>query len=371
MRRALAASLVCAIAACWFGAAACGSVPDVTFGDGGSSTNPPPPPPTDGPSGDSPMDSGPPCTPTGPEICDDGIDNDCKNGTDCADPACFAFQCQPATPSGGWTPVAFSSSSPTTCPSGWGAETDVKYVLGDGTDGSCACTCDGSGGTVTKCDQAGATYTLATFAGSATCGGAATNTPVTSKTAMCVMFGAPLPFASSDSAQITAPNGPATCAPNVVLTKSNITPGGTCAAPTKLGAGCAGTSVCAPKTAALKYCVMKSGLNACPAPFTVRRRAGTDAMDPRACNTCTCTNPPAPCSGTVTVYTNGNCTAGAQPLTTAGGTGTCMAGSGMNTMIKGYQATVSGGCAPPSGFNTAITGGVATFTGDETICCTN
>ena len=42
-----------------------------------------------------------PCTPTGAEICDDGIDNDCNQATDCEDPACaVGFVCLPAIPSG-------------------------------------------------------------------------------------------------------------------------------------------------------------------------------------------------------------------------------------------------------------------------------
>jgi hypothetical protein len=33
------------------------------------------------------------CAPTGPEICNDGIDNDCVGGADCVDPACLGKAC--------------------------------------------------------------------------------------------------------------------------------------------------------------------------------------------------------------------------------------------------------------------------------------
>ena len=350
-------------------------MPNVTFVTDEGGTNP-----TDGGGdgrdggGDAPNDSGkevgPPCTPTngGVEACDDGLDNDCNGATDCQDPACNAFACEPATPSGGWTPVAFADTPVTSCPAGWGPSTAIKWVLGDGTDGSCACTCNGSGGTFATCT--GGTDAVSTFAGSASCGGTASNSNFNAQTAACVNLATPIAFGSNDSAQMAAPSGPTTCTPNIVITKNNVGPGTTCAAPAKNGGGCMVGTVCAPKTAALRYCVAKPGLTACPAPFTVRRRAGTDANDPRACNACSC-SPATPCSASLTVYSTNNCTGGQnQTITPAGGCAPSAFNS-VNAKINSYEAAVTGGCAPPVGFNTTITGGDVTFTGDETICCTN
>jgi len=39
----------------------------------------------------------PACTPTGPELCTDTLDNDCDAGADCADPKCLGLTCQTGT----------------------------------------------------------------------------------------------------------------------------------------------------------------------------------------------------------------------------------------------------------------------------------
>src|SRR5687767_10366507 len=97
---------------------ACSSVPDVFFADvdgsgsidGGDGVSP------DGPGGnDGTTEAKPPCTPTGPaEICDDGIDNDCNDRIDCADPACSAFQCVVAPPPG-WTAIELAPGTRPNC----------------------------------------------------------------------------------------------------------------------------------------------------------------------------------------------------------------------------------------------------------------
>lgn len=342
---------------------ACSSLPDLHFDEdgqapeaGGDTVA------TDGPK-DGPVDG---CKPSGPEVCDDGIDNDCNGHADCDDPACAAFQCEPPTPSGGWAPVAFADTTSASCPSGWGAQTDVKFVAGDGTDGSCVCSCSGSGGAVATCNAGTTGFTLYN---SNACATSTSTQNLPAQNATCTAFGTPLDAPSNTFATVTAPSGPTTCAKNTVLTKNNVADGRTCAAPAKLGGGCAGGQVCAPKPAGLRYCVAKSGLNACPAPFTVRRRAGTDATDARACNDASCNCNVAACAATVNAFSNANCTGGTNVALTSAMA--CPASDfGVNGKIKAYTTSVTGGCGVAAGFSAGVVGNV-TFTGDETICCTN
>jgi len=349
---------------------ACSSLPDLHFDEDGSSSGGEGGPDVVGDRpGDSPTDSPKPdaCPNKTDEICDDGIDNDCNGHTDCDDSACAPkFQCEPPVPSGGWTPVAFGDTAAASCPTGWATSAAVKFVPGDGTDGSCACSCTGSGGTVATC--AAGQYTFQTF-GSNACAAAASTTNLNSNSAACIALGTSIDSASGTFATATAPSGPTTCAKNTVITKSNVTDGKACTGPAKFGSGCPGTQVCAPKVDALRYCVMKSGLNACPAPFNVRRRAGSDAVDSRACNDASCNCNVAPCSGTVTAFSNANCMGGTN-VAISSATPCSASDFGTNGKIKGYTSNVTGGCSVAAGFDGSVAGNVA-FTGDETICCTN
>ena len=120
MRRACIIASVCLFVLTTLGA--CSSVPDLTFSDGDAAGNPDGPgsegsPFVEGGSGDGAdaadaADDGPipGCIPQ-PEICDDGIDNDCDRHTDCDDPDCKpGFACVPAAPSG-WQLVGFSAAT--------------------------------------------------------------------------------------------------------------------------------------------------------------------------------------------------------------------------------------------------------------------
>ena len=124
---------------------ACGSVPDLRFDDGDAGNI------SAGEGGvDARRDVDPNCKKTGPEICDDGIDNDCNGDVDCQDSACGGFSCQDAP--AGWTAVGFAAAERPSCPSGE-SESDLKVVSGDGS-ATCACSCNAVGGSCATNDFA-------------------------------------------------------------------------------------------------------------------------------------------------------------------------------------------------------------------------
>ena len=346
-------------------AAACSSVPEVTFSDDAGTAS----------SSSGGTDAGPDvvvdpnCKKTGAEVCDDGIDNDCNGLADCADPACTAgYTCTDAPPSG-WSLVAFSATTPPACPTGYPTSTDLKVVSGDGSGGSCACSCAGSGGAVAKCSDAKYTLKVDT-GGGAMCSTLGANN-LTSNTAACTAFGTPVDVPTGTTAAVTIPQGPTTCSPNVTKTANALTDGRECA-PTKLGKGCPGTQVCVPKPTGMQVCAMKPGADACPAPFASQRRAGgSGTVDNRTCDDCSgkCAAPTA-CTGTLTLYSNSACNAGSKvaPINLGASCGALAQDFGANGKAAAYQATLSGGCGAPTGFNTALSGTIA-WVDQQTICC--
>lgn len=334
---------------------ACSSIPNVTFSDeeggvipeGGTS------------SGDTIVIG---CTPTGPEVCDDGIDNDCNGKTDCADPACTAgFSCQDAPP--GWSPVAFASATRPSCPASATA-TDLQVASGDGTaSGTCACACTSVGG---SCTTGSWTVTIASDAACNTAIGTLT-VPLTGSCGVT----ATMPNVPANAfLKVTPPSAPTSC--TATGAGFGLSNGRTCQVE-KFGKGCATAGqVCAPKPAAgFLACVAKSGKDECPATFTKRSTAGTAGTDSRTCNGCTC-NGPAPCSGGgVDLYDNSACsTNGAMRNGSVGITTTCGAQPDDAFTVKHFNARApgGGGCVPATASGTPS--GVATFTaGERTVCC--
>ena len=343
-------------------AGACSSLPDLHFDDGTEGGAAEGGPLAEGGGTDGGSDGpvvGPCATTAGPEICDDGLDNDCNGHTDCDDPACGAFACV-ATPPDGWALVALALTAPPACPSGF-ASADVRVLAGSDTTG-CPCTCAGSGGT--GCT----TGTTGVATGSdATCGTA--TAMVTSNTgATCTALPMDLPIGSVGSAgfgKLTPPAGPASCVPTASISKTDPTDGRTCT-PSKVGSGCTGAMQCAPKAAGFTTCIEKAGVQVCPTGFANRRLAGTTSADTRTCTACSCNT--TPCSGAVTLWSNSMCNAKTSKLTTAANTACAApgAGSDQNYTAKFYTSNIAGGCA----VGTAPTAqGALTFTDERTICC--
>jgi hypothetical protein len=325
--------------------AACGSVPDITFdtSDGGSSGS-------SGASGAS-GSSGGRCVPTGPEICDDGIDNDCNGRTDCADNACGAFTCVAAAPRD-WQVVAYAEAAqPPSCPSGFGASADVKSAVTGGTAAACDCACGGS------CSAG-----LAVAAGDASC---SVSHALGVKSSCSSLVASGNTFDTGTNAKLVPPTTPV-CAANPTVSIPALKDARVCAPPPRVGAGCSNGNVCVPRLGnTFSACVAKSGVNACPTGFALGHLAGTNPNDTRACSACTCDS--TPCTAQAKLYNDGACT-GAPDLTLNGSAAATCASvpGGISINIKGYTSTVSGGCvvATPPQLN-----GVLTFPDAQTVCC--
>jgi Putative metal-binding motif len=297
--------------------------------------------------GDGSGDTGfiePSCKPTGAEVCDDGIDNDCNGRVDCADSACTdGFACVEPPPDG-WTPILLAEDARPNCPAGYAAPTDVRVVQGDGAI-ACACNCGSNCSTTITLTRGN---DLACMVGSGTETFQANATNCTGKS-----FDLP-----SGSAKATSGSG--TCAANDTPTKSDPTNGRTCTPPVTAGAGCQAAQRCLPKTTGFATCVAKAGAHACPTTaFTKQRRTGTTANDQRACTGCSCNS--NPCDVALEVWSHPNCQGSANFKITS----SCAA-NGTISNLKAYKSKVTSGCteATPSTPQGAIT-----FANEQTICC--
>lgn len=353
VRRAFVTTGVAFSVLCMLGA--CSAVPDITFVDDA------------GPIEGGGPDGGPVpgCTPSGAEICDDGIDNDCNGQTDCGDSACTAgYACVPAPPNG-WQLVGFNASAKPNCPPGFGAAQDISTVTGTGA-GQCACQCSAALGS-TACN---AGQSVVTVSDSAACSGGATTTRmVASSPTGCATLGGGLAIpAGQPFAKLTPPAPPLACTSATTSNVPSVTSGRVCAPPARLGAGCGMGQVCAPKPTDVSACVAKPGLDVCPAAYPKANSAGSSFTDNRGCNTasCSCT-PQASCGATLTLFTDPACSvaAGGKSVTL---TPTCNAPSSKNVTVESYKGTTTGSGCSAAGFVAASTGSIA-WVAQQTICC--
>ncbi len=334
-------------------AGACSAVPDITFGD-----------PDGGPGGpDGAGDTAGPCTPTGPEICDDGIDNDCNRQIDCGDPTCApGYACVDPAPTG-WELVAFAVDARVPCPPGYGAAVDVSSVEGS-TSAGCGCTCAVSAGA--ECSAGSFEITTGSGIDAGACTGNTLAATVPANQPACTAFPGPANIVAQpnqDNAQLTPPPAPAACQANLTKTIPPLVDGRTCGRPARFGAGCPAGQVCAPRAPNFDLCASKAGANECPGTYTRRRSAGSFPVDTRDCSACTCA--PSPCSGQVTLYASGSCSAVGQNVTVTSD-GPCSPVATQFAQTNAYTATVDGGCAVTA--DTMATGGLA-LSPEETICC--
>lgn len=324
------------VAACGFvidpDALIAGSDGDADLGGGG-----------DGAAGSDAAVIEPTCEPTGVEVCDDGIDNDCNGSVDCADPACTdGFECVEPPPDG-WAPMVLADDARPSCPEGYTGSTDVSVLQGDGTI-TCACNCGSDCGatiTLTKGTELTCMVTPSTDA-------LQVNTSCTGKS-----WDLPSGFAMATS-------GNGTCSAKDTPTKSDPTDGRTCTPPQSAAAGCPGAQRCLPKATGFARCVAKAGANKCPAAaFTKQRRSGTFVKDQRACTGCSCDS--TPCDVELELWTHPVCQGSAAITITS-----ACAANGSITKLKAYKSKVTGGCTPATP-STPI--GTISFEDERTICC--
>lgn len=348
-------------------AGACSSVPEVTFGSGAgtdSSSSSSGNASSSGTPADGPRDVVPDCTANRPELCDDGIDNDCNGKIDCADEACRPVsECVDPAPAG-WTLISFSDATRPPCATGYEAPVDLKVVDGTG-QGNCTCDCNPT--------VAGEACTNGNFAvvidTSNACGAAPVNAKhSTSCSQLANNIVVPV---NNGFGEAAPPPGPSACDATTTVAASPVSLGKSCnvAPGTRLGKGCSTPAQqCAPKATGFRLCITKPGMDACPAPYTSRRTAGTEAVDTRACNACTCE--PKGCSGSIELFSEVDCTVGGNKRSTGAIDSTCGAVNGNFTAIR-YKSTLSApqnGCGVQGTFTNAMTGNIA-WTEQRTVCC--
>lgn len=299
--------------------------------------------------GDAASDAPPPCKPTGAEVCDDGIDNDCNGSADCADPKCYErFECVDGPPDG-WDLILLSTDEDRPkCPTGYGASTNVRVVEGDGSL-TCGCDCG---------NNCGATITL-TKGTELTCTDSPSTDTFQNQNDPSKCTGKSSFNLGSGFAKVTSSAG--TCNPTETATKGDLVDGRTCA-PQNIGAGCPGSQRCVPKknTSELTTCIAKAGSNACPATaYKKPWRSGTSATDQRSCAGCVCDS--NPCTVELDLWIHPSCQ-GAANLTI----GESCDPNGAVSNLRSYKVKTTSGCslATPSTSQGAIV-----FTNEQTICC--
>jgi hypothetical protein len=354
VRSAMAATLLALTVSMAFGG--CSSLPDIHFDADAAAV-----PPGEGGATEGGVD--PTCRSTGPEVCNDGIDNDCNGKTDCQDLACGqqGFSCQDVP--NGWTAVAFSATTRPSCPDGTTA-VDLKVSAGDGMTAACSCSCMEAGGSCTK-----GSFTV-TSASDVACTTTPTTTTVPVSGAACTALGADI--ALSTHAMIAGPSAPTSCTLTTAV-EGALTDGRLCRAQAgaSTGGGCGTNQTCTRGvTQGLASCITMDGKAACPATFPKRSTAGTDATDGRSCTGCGCAAP-APCTGgSVSLFDSAMCKTNGNFMHADNiGTACNPLAPGSNFTATFFKSTppTGGGCGVPTGQGN-VTGGV-TFTNERTVCC--
>jgi hypothetical protein len=321
-------------------------------------------------------DVGPACVPTGPERCDDGIDNDCNGKVDCADPACGAYACVPPVPSGWQGPVALgevpTGTTLAACPTEYKTLADVHAGL-TAPAAACGCACGASG---QQCSATG------TFHGDQTCSGSACATVTPSPSGACTAVpvnncgsggsfdftAAPTPSGGSCRATVTTTVPPAGWTEAARL----------CAyAGAADGAGCSDADVCIALPGAsygAKACVYSTAdppPSACPAGYVSAPPAVfyADVADTRACGACSCGGPTGgSCSGTVSLFGGTGCTGATGSATASVGT-SCQSYSGLSPTpgsVEAHYTVTAGSCAVSAAPQPT---GTAAGSSPTTVCC--
>jgi hypothetical protein len=296
------------------------------------------------------------CIDGGPEICDDGVDNDCNGAIDCQDTACVTqgWACVPAIP-GGWV---FSALSTTTlgCLAGYARQ---SYVSATGAAPTCGCAC-----TVGQPPQCGgATIGIQTGTDSSCNAGSQGYS-----TSGCNVIGASPAYISGGP--VSASGG--TCIDQsldsipAVAVKSWYA----CQSNGPFGKGCSTAGEVCGWIGAGSKCVTAAGVQGCPAGYAASRQdLGSGYDDTRACTPgcggCDST-PTASCAdATITFYSGSSCNGGAIPVTLDGTCTSTVEGA----LSYRYSATAqSPSCGTPTPQTAA---GSVTLNGMLTACCTN
>ena len=289
------------------------------------------------------------CVPSGPEDCTDGKDNDCDGLTDCADPACAAFECVPAAPPG-FTLVGLAQGARPACPTGYVGPSDL---LVDPSLGPFTCTC--------ACGVGGAP--------SCTTGTLALKDACTGLLNLAANGGACGNHSFTDTTHSLEPLGP-TGGSCVAASQAIPPPAGTngrSCAPLGSGAGCSAGDVCVARPAApYAVCIANPAAASCPSAYPTTHAAGTGlASDTRGCASCgACAAPTATCTNASMIFYKDPLCSGL--LGTLPADGACDP-TNWSAFAYRYSATVTSvACAAPTAGTPA---GSATLASPETLCC--
>jgi hypothetical protein len=332
---------------------------------------------------DATPDAGARCVATGPESCTNGIDDDCNGKVDCADPACGAYTCAPAVPSGWDGPVALAEvpggSALPACPTAFEALVDASLGLSAPSAATCDCTCGASGKATGQVCSATGTFHTDQACSSAPCATVAVSSAATS----CVAVGSTR-CGSGGSFNMPAAPAPSggSCAPHVTTTTAPATWATSARLCSYVGgprdvSGCSGASACvaapaSPYRAGLcVYSTADPPPAACPAGYEesapIVLYAGT--ADTRACGACTCGGPiGGSCAGTVSLFGAAGCTGATGAASYTLGS-SCRAYSGLSPAPGSVEASVTvsaGSCSVQA--MPQPTGGV-TPAMPTTVCC--
>ena len=273
-----------------------------------------------------------------------------------------------------WQLVAVDTSpSPitTSCPTGFAGAAPTDLDEGPNTSAACAC---GQCATTTQPTCPSGPIQDFYDVGQSGCGNA--GNPGSNKNMSACntdLYNGPIPFGYSNMDLKYVPPG-ATGG----LCNSPGTPSGSvgysdhdraCIPDSQASAGCVGNQCTLTLAPPYDVCVFQSGNQSCPgAPFTHQHLAGTGTTF--TCSACGC-NVTATCSGTMKLYTNGDCTTG------GGGKeddvvadGTCKSANTSQNSFASYAYVGN----PPAGVTCAPSGTSnaqnVTLQNEETICCT-
>src|SRR5512132_969079 len=208
------------------------------------------------------------CTPS-PEVCNDGLDNDCDNRVDCEDDNCtgaLGYACSPAAPDG-WTVVAFKPDPAAPCPKGY--ENPAKVTTKPTpTGGLCKCNCGAPPATV--CTKG----VLKVQFGHVSCMGDKFAFDATGGCDAIGKFIGQDPGDDWDDADATGPavaNAACTATPSAPPPLEAIE-GISCAPASTGGKGCGSDSACLPRVDAAAWCIQKAGDVSCPGTAFPQRK---------------------------------------------------------------------------------------------------
>jgi hypothetical protein len=308
------------------------------------------------------------------EDCQNGVDDNCNNLIDCADPVCqnAGYTCAAAPPNGWTGPVAFWEAMNMMPPACSGNYNSVSVDTNSGLSAQpaqCGCSCG------FPQNQTCPSATGAVYDGNGSCAIPCSgnfNVPTNNG---CVNFGCSPSsgFTSALVPKFAASGG--TCSANGSSTVPPATwtnNARTCAygVATEQG-GCMANNVCvgaAPNSFA-GPCVVQAGDLACPQSYPNKHLEYGGVSDSRGCTQCTCGLTPGTCTGSVIFYAGMNCGGNVTGVFALGGPCSTVTGGGLNPISAG---TVNGGYTVQGGScnsNGSSPQGSATPAMPSTICC--